>query len=439
MSNTNSSGQVIYKTYRQRQPNTALLFYRREAQIANSNGEVIPGTATITLEWHLKPYVRIHFRHVGSFKPELGDLDLYLKVGSDHSLTLPIHSSEYTSSDLEFEMVGTLQKPCTIGRTDNLSYITFHITNFLQFTGGTFWSIDSEEDSEQIRFPKAWVDPLNEFILEGEHWRFFIATLDHQHHLEPKLRSSGGYGLTHICRAERIDEQLFEISDVDQALEMLAYYLSFARGIWISPVLVHGYDAEDNEVLQVWENARYKADLWHNQYAWFEPDSDDFSRRYRPFVKRWLDPEWHDTFKQSIEWFIEGFKQSGGPATAIMVQQAALERIAWSLIVNDKKFIKPDPFKKLLAAEKLRLLAGILDIHWQTWEDNFKELKSIAFSSNTDILDVAVSVRNQITHPPSYKEKDRNKASKTSDSLLRETYLFDHMLLSDALLKLTEN
>lgn len=149
------------------------------------------------------------------------------------------------------------------------------------------------------------------------------------------LQSQGGYGLTHICKLERLERNPFPVDDARDQLEAFSYYVSFARRLWVAPMLITGFDAQGKQVFDEWSARR--ADSWQNTYTWFSTDSTGLVEAFPGFMRRWQNKNWQKVVQESIRWYVESKKQAGGVNGSIVLQQAALERLAWVFLVEDKR------------------------------------------------------------------------------------------------------
>lgn len=211
------------------------------------------------------------------------------------------------------------------------------------------------------------------------------------------LQSQGGYALTHICKLERLDRSPFSVDEARDQLEAFSYYLSFARGLWLAPMLLTGFDAEGKQIFEEWSACR--ADSWRNTYMWFYTDSTDLVEAFPGFMRRWQDKNWRELVQESIHWYVESNKQAGGVDGAIVLQQAALERLAWVFLVEDKRNLSADGFHKLSAADKIRQLLSHLGISLGI-PNRLTNLIQLANRQNwVDGPQAITEMRNAIVHP----------------------------------------
>jgi hypothetical protein len=105
-----------------------------------------------------------------------------------------------------------------------------------------------------------------------------------------------------------------------------------------------------------------------------------------------------DALQTALHWLIESEQCAGGVEGAIILQQAALECLAWLAIAVDKKICSESGFKGLPAADKIRWLLSLHKID-ATIPSASTGIRSYAAEFNQkDMIDVLVDVRNALVH-----------------------------------------
>ena len=95
--------------------------------------------------------------------------------------------------------------------------------------------------------------------------------------------------------------------------------------------------------------------------------------------------------------YVESKKQAGGVNGSIVLQQAALERLAWVLLVEDKRSLSQNGFHKLPAADEVKLLLSYLGIDLKI-PDRLTNLIQLANRQNwVDGPQAITEIRNAIT------------------------------------------
>ena len=275
---------------------------------------------------------------------------------------------------------------------------------------------------------------VGQFIFDHDNWHIVLSTLDNCYDLEELLESEGGYGVTHICKIERLDNTTFTLEEVYQIIEAFSYYLSFVRGIWIAPLLVSGFDSEGNQLLEEWRKPIIQADSWQQGYHWAYLDSTkDIVVPFAGFMKKWQDPTWKEVTQNAIQWYIESLKHFNGYNTSIILLQAALEKVAWTFLkVNE--CVTSDGFNGLKVSGQIRLLLKFLDIHLEPIEEYIEIHKKAKELNWNDSIIAIVEIRNSIVHP----QIKSNKPQFTSEKIMQEAFQISNTYLLKCLLKLFE-
>jgi len=111
------------------------------------------------------------------------------------------------------------------------------------------------------------------------------------------------------------------------------------------------------------------------------------------------DDEWRKTIRTAVYWYVRSDTNSVGPDGAIVLVQAALERLAWHILIKVRRAISEDGFSRLAAADQLRLVLNACSIPSEL-PGVLVELGSAAKAENwADGPKAFVAVRNQIVHP----------------------------------------
>jgi hypothetical protein len=174
-------------------------------------------------------------------------------------------------------------------------------------------------------------------------------------------------------------------------------------------------------------------DSWQNTYSWFFPDSTELPSVFPGFLRKWQDETWRELVEQSIHWYVESSKQAGGVNGALVLQQTALERLAWVLLVEEKHTLRLDGFQRLPAADQVRLLLSFLGIGLDI-PQRLTNLIQLSKQFNwVDGPQVIAEIRNAIVHPNS---KNRPKRSSASDAARQEAWFLGREYLELILLKL---
>lgn len=414
------------KLYRAKYPNQQILLYKGFSEIIQGE-DVIEGNATVLFAWFPYPHAKFEFTHFSESRVALDDFTLKL---TELGVSAKAHASETTHYGAGNKSVisGYFCEPVVQGKSQELASLVFYLPNFPFFNISNTWGCGEEDEDLE-----GWLEMVfdGQFVFQPGDWRLVLATLPDSWDFEQLLQSQGGYGLTHVCKLERLERSSFAVDDVRDLLKAFSYYLSFARGIWVAPILLSGYDALGEKVFEEWSG--YRADSWQNTYSWFSPDSTELPSVFPGFLRKWQDETWRELVEQSIHWYVESSKQAGGVDGAIILQQTALERLAWVLCVKEKRNLSQDTFQRIPAADKVRQLLSPFDIGL---EIPARLINLIQLSKQFNWVDgpqAITEIRNAIVHPNS---KNRHKRSSASDAARHEAWFLGREYLELVLLKL---
>lgn len=411
-------------------PNQPIQLYQGFAELIKDE-QVIEGQATATFGWFPSPCVKFEFIHFTETRIDGNDITLILtEIGS----SVKVHISETTiySGDNRSIISGYSCETIVKGKGQELTSLVFHLPNFLFFNiFNTLGMNEEDEDEEEER--KGWLQWRfdGQLVFKTGDWRIVLATLPDSWDIYELLQSQGGYSLTHICKLERLDRTPFSMNDARDRLEAFSYYLSFARGLWLAPMLIAGFDAEGTQVFEEWSACR--ADSWQNTDMWFDTDSTDLVEAFPGFMRRWQDKNWRELVQDSIHWYVESKKQAGGVNGAIVLQQAALERLAWVLLVQDKRSLSQNGFQKLPAADQVRLLLSSLGIDLKLPTDLINMTQLANQLNWVDGPQAITEIRNAIVH---YNPKNRHKGGGASQETGTEAWSLGLHYLEIVMLKL---
>ncbi|MFN4968142.1 MAG: hypothetical protein ACK6BN_04320 [Pseudanabaena sp.] len=316
---------------------------------------------------------------------------------------------------------------CELGDGSKLSFVIFHLTNFVDYKGD--YVETNYETASPIRL-----------VLESYEWRVTIDYIKNKDvDIMYTLRSNGGYAITHCGRLERIDGYDFHSQEAEKVLVALNYFLSFVAGTWVSPILPVGFSATGQRVWEKW--LHYRTTTYNPKFSWFpEKDIEHISVAFAGFMKWWNDEDWQESFKFLIYYYVES--NNSGVEEGILMTQSACELLTWLVLVQERKVISDDGLDKLKAEDSLRLLFSWLQIPITmppVPEKSPLVLDALQkmLKAESNLLDCAgciTAIRNRITHP---KRKGKSRTIlKYSSEERAEAYILSKWYLELCLLRL---
>jgi len=255
-----------------------------------------------------------------------------------------------------------------------------------------------------VNFSQYWFGGPNKlgFCLEDEEWLYEFTPVGDSTLLYPHEIQNESYSFSHHLLLRRRDRAAFPCSEAHRALETLFTFLSFCAEHWSAPTLVAGCDKSGAVVMEDWGSPRIGTR--HSPRNWLDLHHGDAMLEIFPvFSRRMADSKWREAIRTAVYWYVRADTNHVGPDGAIILLQAALERLAWYILVQHRRAISDDGFLKLPAADKFRLLLDACSIPLQI-PVLLTQLTKAAKAQNAeqDWIDgpqAFVSVRNQLVHP----------------------------------------
>lgn len=421
-----SSKKPIEPIYVTTFPNQGFLLYDGRMSFQNSSfretrRHIGSGTGFVKFDWIPNLSIKYYFEpenisfhdairelNLGDFL-ELNDIKISAKVFTKHS-----------SGSGNF-LFGVFPEPIKVGGARRISYLIFHISNFHDYIGD--WINDGSG---------GWSGRI---VLQENNW---IITIDSvrpklREELFIELRKDGGYAITHVAKLERLNKEDFSVDEAQDILDAVSYFLAFLRGMWVGPILPVGFDHKGQVSLKIWNF--YKASAYTDVMSWFPlyERGRGLNDLFLRFLKLWIDPNWQESIKFAIHWYVESNLQAGAIEGSIIMAQAAFELLFEVLLNSNKKRPKAD--KKVRQLCKWACLPvnpnEILGCN-----RNLVTLTQIINDDSNEISDLPMAIsraRNDLIHPPL-----KHKEHPSLGPMRKETWLLSLWYLEMFLLRLFE-
>lgn len=205
---------------------------------------------------------------------------------------------------------------------------------------------------------------------------------------------------THTIKISTVSSNEFSIREVNELIKGLNLFLSFYIGDWRSIVLPVGFDHDKKVIWQPYSYFRNSKKF--PTYNWSLAYKDSLLCTLAPlFLRKYYDEQkWQKALHESIFWFISSNDLDRGMESGVILAQSALELLAFIYIVQDKKLLEKESFKKLTTSDKLRLFLRSLDIPIDI-EESHKKLKDKIGNHNkwADLAHAITDIRNSFIHP----------------------------------------
>lgn len=272
-------------------------------------------------------------------------------------------------------------------KNEETKKIIFHLFNFNDFRSESFSTETHENMSKHISY----------FTLLWKTYKITIKSLFSTKDSVDNLENKSGYRLTQVGSIEKNDASTFTENEQASLLEGLKYFISFAKGSWCGPVCPVGLNILDKEI---WYSLNSPTKQWQSPFSWFDTmHASQLEELFPLFMNLWEKDNWKTTIKEIIYWYINANDSSRGIDAGLILTQAALERLSFEYVVNEKKLLSSKGFKDIWASDKFRLLFSSLDIPIKI-DDSL-----ISFGSSTkkynwlDAPHGLTEIRNSLIHP----------------------------------------
>jgi len=293
-----------------------------------------------------------------------------------------------TSIRKSYEIIAIPQKePLFIGSHSETKKVIFHVLNFPEFHG----------TSDVTVVEKNRIGRRGQVILEADGWKITITAVRNLKSLYKSLKSDGGYIITHVGHIERVDNSKFISDKSSKIIDALHYFLSFSAGFFTGPILTLSLNEKDERLYEEWYcglKSPYTSVL-----SWFDISHGQLLEAVFPgFLKKWKNKIWNEPIEVAIYWYLRSNTMEGGTDGAIILAQSALELLAYTYIVEDKKIYSYKDFKIKSAAEKIKLLLSSLNIPLNIPLD-LNSLLNLGKKFNWDGPQAFSEARNFLVHP----------------------------------------
>jgi len=251
-----------------------------------------------------------------------------------------------------------------------------------------------------VNFAQYWIgSPTSlDFTLNAAGWTArFVAVTERSLGI-PRMKSDEEFRITHQIEFSREHGSLFTEQEARDFLSRMSLFLSFCRGHWVGLFLAVGLDTNGEMALEQWGTAPVSS--WRKPSGWLdEHHGNCIGQLFETFFRKIQDEAWLDAVRHVVYWFARADTDNVGPDGACILLQAALERLAWHVLVRERKAISEKGFKALTAADQLRLMLNILLIPTAI-PKSLSELHKLGQSRAMDGPEVFTYIRNRLTHPP---------------------------------------
>ena len=203
------------------------------------------------------------------------------------------------------------------------------------------------------------------------------------------------------------DGSPFSSAQLSKVVKRVWAFLSFALGRYSGVALVVGFDGSGARVFEQWGMPIASVGPWDGSTSWFDTHhAGTLSAVFPGFCSLWDNSLWGKPLRTVIYLYL-GANERGtgiGVDTALILAQVALEQLAWTYCVRDRRMVSEHAFGRsgLSAADKLRLLMSALGVP-AGLPPALTSLQGKRAKKWEDGPDAIAGIRNALVHP---REKD---------------------------------
>ncbi|MCX7428720.1 MAG: hypothetical protein NTW96_24220 [Planctomycetia bacterium] len=401
-----ASRSLIEPIYSQTDPSQPIDLGQAEV-LFDFNGTTYQKTADVRMKF--MPDDQLEFLCSLDGVPPKAIFESLNHVGQEQKLTLIERNLTIdmnclaVGGDYDGMLFSPTRSPVAVTPPSNcISSVTFHLFNFPDFRGPDNYTLTTGSP------PYQGGRTCGRVVLKANGWEITVAATDQTDVLTKALKRQGGYVITHMGRVVREDNATFSSKQIEDLLSCLQYFLSFALGRWVGVALPVGFDVDGNRVYEQWGMGRTADGPWNGGLSWFDVHHGELLPQVFPgFVSLWTNPLWHRPLTHAIYWYAGACDRRVGIGTdaGLILAQAALESLAWTYCVIDRKMVSKSAFKRggLAASDKLRLLASSLSTDIP--RDIPTSLSALHQKPGggrwADAMDAITSIRNSLVHADS--------------------------------------
>lgn len=350
-------------------PNQSTIIAKEKVVIKDKDDNaLLSGNAEVRLDLLPRPRIRVHIINIESSDLEIVRLIKRMYFGE--LFTLELNNKKHVegvmtafrfsyTEDHSITFSSSSEPIIGLGDDDTqMQYAVFHLFNFKET-------------------PVNNNGNLSKYVhLEADNWVVELESLADD--VFKKLRSEGGYGLTHVGCLRKKDNTPISGKEVKEMLYALEHFFSFAKGAWCNPVCAVGFNSSD----RVWESwSSPKVSGFSQLGSWFDGQhSEQLENLFPGFMSKWNDADWKDTLHKVIYWYL--IANNSNIDAGIVLTQTALERLYYHKLKEASENATSKPKDPDRTSSKLNNLFCELNLPIELIEENTPRLNKLADDIN---------------------------------------------------------
>jgi hypothetical protein len=238
----------------------------------------------------------------------------------------------------------------------------------------------------------------SDLILTSNNIRIIITAMANQKNAFDNLKSGGIYEQTHAIEITKIDGGMLTGVEANQVLSIVNGFLSILKGSWCHVVLPEGFEGDN----RVWFLLNTPRESYRNPFSWFPIHSaKSVEELFNSFYTTLLFSEKFKLWKTLVYWYQHANNNEKGIDVGIIIGQTAIERLAYYILVQDKKMLSENEFRAMKASEKLRRLLSKYEIELEVPATLQVMKRNSTLCGWEDGPHAITEIRNSLIHPKS--------------------------------------
>eukprot|EP01093_Parvamoeba_rugata_P017093 TRINITY_DN6659_c0_g1_i1.p1 TRINITY_DN6659_c0_g1~~TRINITY_DN6659_c0_g1_i1.p1 ORF type:complete len:325 (+),score=34.98 TRINITY_DN6659_c0_g1_i1:198-1172(+) len=238
----------------------------------------------------------------------------------------------------------------------------------------------------------------SDLILNSNNIRIVIAPMHNKKDAFDSLKGGAIYEQTHTIEITKIDNAMLNGKEANQILKVVNAFLCLLKGSWCHIVLPEGFKGNE----RVWFQLNTPRESYRNPSSWFPIHSaKSVEALFNRFYSTLLCAEEFMLWKSILYWYQHANNNEKGIDVGIIIGQTAIERLAYYILVQNKKILSEREFRDLKASDKFRRLLSEYEIELVLPET----LKVMKLNSKLcrweDGPHAITEIRNSLVHPKS--------------------------------------
>jgi len=330
------------------------------------------------------------------------------------------HSGEaYINRKRGSEISGKVLRDITNNYSGNLNRVNVEFLNLVSLGEGVI-----------ERGRKSY---LGKSKLEYGDWLIELNKQENYKEIEQELKLHGGYAITHIAIIRKVDDDYFEVNELESILSSLIDFLNFVHGRRIGISVIEGF-LEEIAVYNRFDNKNITP--WNNTKNWY-PDSsyEDYLDIFGSFTKLFEKELWSERKNYIMGTYLDCFSEQTIEVKIIMIQ-TFLELISYIYLVQSdilpsSKLKSNRKFKNAPTFQNIQELFEKLEIPLVDANNYLIKNTGVENSCGNETADSIkffIKMRNQIIHP--------RKSSLFNNRNLRTAYYIGIWMIDMVMLRL---